>query len=105
MILDRKLIAIIVVTLAAGWWLGSSPSSPINPTPQRPVLQAVGRLARIAARLGLWMAMAAEPAAIHVPRERQALPQMDEGPLVLVETRKDLSQLKLPFETAAASQP
>ena len=50
-------------------------------------------------------AMAAEPAAIHVPRERQALPQMDEGPLVLVETRKDLSQLKLPFETAAASQP
>ena len=62
MILDRKLIAIIVVTLAVGWWLGSSPSSPINPTPQRPVLAAVGRLARIAARLGLWMAMAAEPA-------------------------------------------
>jgi hypothetical protein len=62
MLIDRKLIAIIVVTLAAGWWLGSSPSSPINPTPQRPVLAAVGRLARIAARLGLWMAMAAEPA-------------------------------------------
>ena len=62
MILDRRLVAVIVVTLAAGWWLGSSPSSPINPTPQRPVLQAVGRLARIAARLGLWMAMAAEPA-------------------------------------------
>jgi len=62
MILDRKTITIIVVTLAAGWWLGSSPSSPINPTPQRPVLAAVGRLARIAARLGLWMAMAAEPA-------------------------------------------
>ena len=62
MILDRRLVAIIVVTLAAGWWLGSSPSSPINPTPQRPVLAAVGRMARIAARLGLWMAMAAEPA-------------------------------------------
>jgi hypothetical protein len=61
-ILDRKLVAIIFVALAAGWWLGSSPSSPINPTPQRPVLAAVGRLARIAARLGLWMAMAAEPA-------------------------------------------
>lgn len=60
MILDRKTIAIIAVCLAAGWWLGSSPSSPINPTPQRPVLQAVGRLARIAARLGLWVAMAAE---------------------------------------------
>ena len=62
MILDRKLVAIILLCLAAGWWLGSSPASPINPTPQRPVLQAVGRLARIAARLGLWMAMAAEPA-------------------------------------------
>ena len=61
MILDRKLVAVVLVALAAGWWLGSSPSSPINPTPQRPVLQAVGRLARIAARLGLWVAMAAEP--------------------------------------------
>ena len=62
MLFDRKLVAIVIVALAAGWWLGSSPASPINPTPQRPVLQAVGRLARIAARLGLWMAMAAEPA-------------------------------------------
>ena len=60
MFIDRKLVSIVLVCLALGWWLGSSPSSPINPTPQRPVLQAVGRLARIAARLGLWMAMAAE---------------------------------------------
>jgi len=28
---------------------------------------------------------------------------VDEGPLVLVETRKDLSQMKLPFETSTAS--
>jgi len=62
MLIDRRTIATVAVCLALGWWLGSSPSSPINPTPQRPVLQAVGRLARIAARLGLWMAMAAEPA-------------------------------------------
>ena len=62
MILDRKLVAVVLVALAVGWWLGSSPSSPINPTPQRPVLAAVGRMARIAARLGLWVAMAAEPA-------------------------------------------
>jgi hypothetical protein len=62
MIVDRKTIAIVLVALAVGWWLGSSPASPINPTPQRPVLQAVGRLARIAARLGLWAAMAAEAA-------------------------------------------
>jgi len=60
MIVDRKLVSVVLVALALGWWLGSSPASPINPTPQRPVLQAVGRLARIAARLGLWMAMAAE---------------------------------------------
>jgi len=45
-------------------------------------------------------AMAREPAPIHVPRERKPVPVLDEGPLVLVETRKDLSQVKLPFETA-----
>jgi ribonuclease E len=33
-----------------------------------------------------------------VPRERKPVVLVDEGPLVLVETRKDLSQLKLPFE-------
>jgi hypothetical protein len=60
MLIDRKLVAAVLVALAAGWWLGSSPSSPINPTPQRPVLTAIGRLARTAARLGLWMAFAAE---------------------------------------------
>jgi ribonuclease E len=46
-------------------------------------------------------AMAAEPAQIHVPREIRPTVLPDDGPLVLVETRKDLSQLKLPFETAA----
>ena len=45
-------------------------------------------------------AMAAEPAPVHVPRERKPMVVIDEGPLVLVETRKDLSQLKLPFEQA-----
>ena len=71
MLIDRKLVAIVLVCLAAGWWLGSSPASPINPTPQRPVLQAVGRLARIAARLGLWAAMAAEPAPQLFPNPQQ----------------------------------
>lgn len=60
MLIDRKLIAIVVFCLLAGWWLGSSPASPINPTPQRPVLQAFARLTRTAARLGLWIAFAAE---------------------------------------------
>ena len=62
MLIDRKLIAAVFLALAVGWWLGSSPSSPINPTPQRPVLNALARLTRTAARLGLWMAFAAEPA-------------------------------------------
>jgi len=42
--------------------------------------------------------MAAEPKPVHVPREPRRHVLADEGPLVLVETRKDLSQLKLPFE-------
>ena len=45
-------------------------------------------------------AMAAEPPPVRVPRERKPVVVVDDGPLVLVETRKDLSQIKLPFETA-----
>ena len=41
-----------------------------------------------------------QPAPVRVPRERKPVARADEGPLVLVETRKDLSQYKLPFETA-----
>jgi ribonuclease E len=43
-------------------------------------------------------AMANEPKPAHVPRTPRPRVVIDEGPLVLVETRKDLSQLKLPFE-------
>ena len=43
-------------------------------------------------------AMTAEPKPVHVPREPKRHVLEDVGPLVLVETRKDLSQLKLPFE-------
>ncbi|RZL11668.1 MAG: Rne/Rng family ribonuclease [Rubrivivax sp.] len=46
-------------------------------------------------------AIAAEPKPVHVPRERKPVVLDDTGPLVLVETRKDLSQVKLPFESAA----
>ena len=77
MLIDRKTIAIVLVALAFGWWLGSSPSSPINPTPQRPVLAAVGRLARIAARLGLWAALAAEPAPQADSRQLVHAPAVD----------------------------
>jgi ribonuclease E len=43
-------------------------------------------------------AIAAEPKPVHVPRERPAPVVLDEGPLVLVETRRDLRDMKLPFE-------
>jgi ribonuclease E len=42
-------------------------------------------------------AIAAEPKSVHVPRVRPPAVVVDEGPLVLVETRKDLSDMKLPF--------
>ncbi len=71
----------------------------------------LGSLQAIAASSGLeWVnsdadkirsvqeAMAREPRPVHVPRERKPPVQLDDGPLVLVETRKDLSQIKLPFE-------
>lgn len=44
-------------------------------------------------------AIAAEPKPIHVPRERAPVVVIDEGPLVLVETRRDLREMKLPFES------
>ncbi|GAA6141769.1 Rne/Rng family ribonuclease [Hydrogenophaga sp. 5NK40-0174] len=43
-------------------------------------------------------AIAAEPKPVHVPREPKPVVVLDEGPLILVETRKDLSEVKLPFE-------
>ncbi|MCW5654437.1 Rne/Rng family ribonuclease [Hydrogenophaga sp.] len=43
-------------------------------------------------------AIAAEPKAIHVPREPRPPVVIDEGPLVMVETRKDLRGMALPFE-------
>ena len=47
-------------------------------------------------------AIAAEPKPVHVPRERPAPVVLDEGPLILVETRKDLAQLNMPFEAQQA---
>jgi ribonuclease E len=42
-------------------------------------------------------AMAAEPKPEHVPRERPSAVVAEEGPLVLVETKRDLRNLQLPF--------
>jgi ribonuclease E len=40
-----------------------------------------------------------EPKPVRVPRERPPAVEVDTGPLVLVETRKDLASLRLPFDT------
>ena len=45
--------------------------------------------------------IAATPKPVHVPRERPPLVVLDEGPLILVETRRDLAANPLPFEQAA----
>jgi ribonuclease E len=86
--------------------------APAPVAPPEPFVLPVDRLAELAREAGLeWVssdadkvravqeAMAREPKPVHVPRERKPLVLVDEGPLVLVETRKDLSQIKLPFET------
>jgi ribonuclease E len=88
-------------------------ASPPTQAPIEPFVLPLGTLEAIAESAGLqWVnsdaekiraareAMAREPAPIHVPRERKPVERIDEGPLVLVETRKDLSQIKLPFENA-----
>lgn len=48
--------------------------------------------------------IAAEPKPVHVPRERPAPVVLDDGPLILVETKKDLRNMTLPFEQAAQQQ-
>jgi ribonuclease E len=50
-------------------------------------------------------AMAAEPRPTHVPRERAPVVAIEASPLVLVETKRDLRNMTLPFEEAATKQP
>jgi ribonuclease E len=44
--------------------------------------------------------IAAEPRPVHVPRILPTMVLPDDGPLVLVETRRDLAQWALPFDAA-----
>jgi ribonuclease E len=48
--------------------------------------------------------IAAEPKPVHVPRERPPAVVIDNAPLVLVETKRDLRNMQLPFEAAAQQQ-
>jgi ribonuclease E len=91
------------------------PAPPVAPRPVvEPYTLPVEALRSMAATSGLeWVnsdaekirvvqeAMASTPAPVRVPRTPRAQVVVDDGPLVLVETRKDLSQMKLPFEQVA----
>lgn len=48
-------------------------------------------------------AIAAEPAPVRIQRERPAAVVLDDGPLILVETRQDLAALRLPFDDDTSS--
>ncbi|MBK0394337.1 Rne/Rng family ribonuclease [Ramlibacter algicola] len=91
-----------------------APAAPGLPKVQ-PYQLPVDQLAQVASGSGLqWVnsdagkiaaaqaAMAAEPKPIRVPRERPPAVVIDEGPLVLVETKRDLAAFKLPFEQGGA---
>ncbi|MCX7693150.1 MAG: Rne/Rng family ribonuclease [Tepidimonas taiwanensis] len=43
-------------------------------------------------------AIAAEPPPVHVPREPRPAPVVSDEPLVLIETKRDLRELKFPFD-------
>jgi ribonuclease E len=97
----------------------ASPTAAGAGTPVRPAVEPfvlpLAALQSLAQQAGLeWVhsdgdkvrsvqdAMAAEPKPVHVPRERKPVVLADDGPLVLVETRKDLSQLRMPFDPPGA---
>lgn len=76
-----------------------------------PFVLPLGELAQVAQTSGLsWVnsdatkiaavqaGIAAEPKAVHVPRMRPAVTHAQAGPLVLVETKRDLNTMTLPFE-------
>ena len=94
-----------------------APAAPVALPKAAPFVLPLADLAAVADAAGLqWVnsdpekvrtaqeAIANEPQPIRVPREPKPVVAIDEGPLVLVETRKDLSQFKLPFDTPQAPQ-
>lgn len=76
---NRPLLA-YAICFAAGWWLASSPSSPVKPTPQpdRPVIRWIAR----AAKTLLWVSLVAdqppaEPQLVHARIGADGEPMLD----------------------------
>ena len=93
----------------------AAPVASAAPSPRaaQPFVLPIAALESLAANAGLqWVhsdaqkvqaaqqAIAQAPKAVHVPRQPKPRVLVDEGPLVLVETRKDLGQLRMPFDPA-----
>ena len=95
-------------------------ATPVSSAPRMKRAQAfvlpIEDLAKVASDAGMvWVnsdperiaaaqaSIAAEPPQIHIPRERPARVELNEGPLVLVETRRDLANMQLPFDTNGGS--
>ena len=106
------LIATVVPTPTPAHTAKAEPKPAAMPAVQ-PFALPLDELAQVAEQSGLqWVqsdaskvasvqaTIAAVPKPAHVPRPRPALPVVDEKPLVLVETKRDLRQHKLPFEQA-----
>jgi len=101
------------------WQVAQEPASQVSSTVRMPKVTSfdlpLADLQQVALSSGLeWInsnpervaqiqaAIAAEPRPVHVPRQRPAPVVWDEGPLILVETKRDLSQLAMPFEEDGA---
>jgi ribonuclease E len=101
--------AVVQVAAASTAVVSEAPAQATMPVATRFELP-IDRLEQLAQSSGLiWVnsdsakvaavqaAIAAEPQPVRVPRERPPAVVLNEGPLVLVETRKDLRDLKMPF--------
>jgi hypothetical protein len=82
MAIDRKTVIVCVICVAAGWWLASSPASPVNPPAKdRPVLRAIAKVAK----LFLWVALAAEKPPENAERTYVVHARVDENGQPLID--------------------
>jgi ribonuclease E len=86
-------------------------AAPVGLPKVQPYALPVADMAQIASNSGLeWVnsdaakiaaaqaQIAAEPKPVHVPRERPPVVEISNEPLVMVETKRDLADMKLPFQ-------
>ena len=86
---SRPPVFAFLLAVAFGWWLGSSPASPVRPDPRpaRPVLHGLAKLGALAARWGLFVALAGEESPVaqsvlHPEREGQDRQGIVQAPTV-----------------------